>query len=235
MYALAVLFNSDGAIRWSRTLGTGNYDQAYFAGFDGKGNAYVGGSYDNAWALCKNFIRSYCPDGTTRWERIWGDSENWMSGLAVLSDGTLMLTEVAAVQDASLAWVFTTNVRKYSQGSDGCSVCSDYYSNPNSDTLGQLFEKVKIVGGIRGYINPKRGESATILVKPTAIGEVRVRIYDMAGGLVWDKSVPARAGATEVIQWGGVDSSGKPVPPGLYPVLIEAPGVKYKDKLAVVR
>jgi len=92
-----------------------------------------------------------------------------------------------------------------------------------------------IVGGLRGYINLQRGESATIMVKPAANGRFRARIYDMAGGLVWDRSITARASATEVIQWDGKDSTGNAVPPGLYPVLVEAPGVNYRDKLAVVR
>jgi len=95
--------------------------------------------------------------------------------------------------------------------------------------------QVKIVGGIRGYINPKRGEQAVILIRPKEAGEIRVRIYDMSGALVWQETLQAFGGRTEVIQWPGVNSTGQEVSPGIYPVFIEAPGIRYKDKLIVVR
>lgn len=95
--------------------------------------------------------------------------------------------------------------------------------------------KVKIVGGIRGYINPKRGEQSTILIRPETAGEIVVRIYDQEGVLVWTESLMTTGGHTEVVQWRGVDSAGREMPPGLYPILITAPGIRYRDTLIVVR
>jgi outer membrane protein assembly factor BamB len=94
---------------------------------------------------------------------------------------------------------------------------------------------VKIVGGIRGYINPKRGEVANILVKPDSAGVIRVRIFSLAGDLVREITVDYKGTGTETIQWNGTDASGKHVPPAVYPVIVDAPGTYFKDKLAVVR
>lgn len=110
-------------------------------------------------------------------------------------------------------------------------VCSTPPPTPEPIDLG----KVKIIGGIRGYINPKRGEQAVILIRPKEAGEIRVRIYDMSGALVWQETLQASGNRTEVIQWRGVSSTGQEVSPGIYPVFIEAPGIRYKDKLIVVR
>ncbi len=74
-----------------------------------------------------------------------------------------------------------------------------------------------------------------MLVKPNSAGEVKVRIYDMQGALVREMTAQYKGTGMEVLQWNGTDSSGKQVPPGLYPVFVEAPGIKYRDKLAVAR
>ena len=95
--------------------------------------------------------------------------------------------------------------------------------------------KVKIVGGVRGYLDPKRGEQATILVRPATAGDIRVRIYTMEGVLVKDMVRSTGGGHTEVLTWDATDAGGRPVPSGVYPVFIEAPGIKYRDKLVVVR
>ncbi|MEK7476492.1 MAG: hypothetical protein AAB152_12795 [Candidatus Coatesbacteria bacterium] len=94
--------------------------------------------------------------------------------------------------------------------------------------------EVKVVGGIRGYLNPKNGERATLLVRPATPGEIRIRIYDERGRLVYENTSAAAGGRTEVLHWNGTDTSGARVPPGLYPVIIEGPGIQYKGKLIVV-
>ena len=39
----------------------------------------------------------------------------------------------------------------------------------------------------------------------------------------------------DVLHWYGVTSEGLPVVPGIYPIVIEAPGIRATDKLVVVR
>jgi len=94
---------------------------------------------------------------------------------------------------------------------------------------------VKIVGGIRGYLDPKRGEQSTILVRATGIGEIVVRIYDQRGVLIRKITKATGGGHTEVLHWDGKDTSGSFVAPGIYPIFIEGPGIRARDKLAVMR
>jgi uncharacterized repeat protein (TIGR01451 family) len=95
--------------------------------------------------------------------------------------------------------------------------------------------EVKITGGIRGYINPKLGEMAAILARPSGAGEITVRIFTLKGALVRTLRQTASGGnQTVVIHWNATDESGAQVPPGAYPVIVEGPGVRYRDTLAVL-
>ena len=98
-----------------------------------------------------------------------------------------------------------------------------------------LKDAVKIVGGIRGYLDPRKGEQATILVRPEGAGEITARIYNLNGELVRTLSTAAAGGHTEVLRWDATDATGRPVPPGAYPILIEGPGIRFRDTLAVLR
>ena len=96
--------------------------------------------------------------------------------------------------------------------------------------------KVKIVGGIRGYINPKLGEQATILLRPSGAGEIIMRVFNLKGEIVRVIRDTATGGNhVLVLHWNATDESGAQVPPGAYPVIIEGPGVRYRDTLAVLR
>ncbi len=95
--------------------------------------------------------------------------------------------------------------------------------------------EVKIVGGLRGYVNPRNGEQATIILRPDAPGEIVIRIYNQDGLLLWRTTQMTPGGHSEIIQWRGLDERGEPLPPGLYPILIEAPGIRYRDVLAILR
>src|SRR6185503_5823048 len=89
--------------------------------------------------------------------------------------------------------------------------------------------EVKILEGPRGWVNARRGESATIQVRPTTAGRITVRIWDERGMLVRELVRDAGSGSTEILIWDGADAAGRKLPPGLYPVLIEAPGIRYRD------
>ena len=98
---------------------------------------------------------------------------------------------------------------------------------------------VKIVGGVRGYLDPRspatQGRHTTVLVKPTGAGEIRMRIYNQRGVLIREVTEPTSGGNMETLFWDGKDSSGVTVAPGIYPVLIEGPGIRVRDKIAVIR
>jgi hypothetical protein len=94
---------------------------------------------------------------------------------------------------------------------------------------------VKITGGSRGFIQPAAGEPAAIAVTTVTPGFVTVRISDRSGALVRDLSGYAGGGRPEVFRWNGTDSAGNPVAPGIYLVTVDGPGLRVKDRIAVVR
>jgi hypothetical protein len=121
-------------------------------------------------------------------------------------------------------------------GSDGTNSDTSTCQASGDIILAVDNDSVKIVGGIRGYINPKKGEQANILVHPSAAGAITVRIYDMSGRLVRELNSSTPGNRTESIKWDGKDSGGKNVAPGSYPIIVTGPGgLAYRDKLAVLR
>lgn len=93
--------------------------------------------------------------------------------------------------------------------------------------------EVRIAGGDRGYI--ESGKALTVEVKTAQAGAVRVNIYDRRGTVVWESTQFAGAGTSEFIVWNGNSLSGSSVPPGVYLILVEGPGVLAKKKVVVVR
>jgi uncharacterized repeat protein (TIGR01451 family) len=157
------------------------------------------------------------------------------TGPIALAPGASVTITIDAVTSASFTGAVTNAAWGLATGGCGTSQASASVSFTLSpaDELGN--DRVKIVGGIRGYIQPKRGEQATILVRPVSAGTITVRIYDLTGVLVRELTAVSGGGHTEVLHWDAKDNAGRDVPPGAYPILIEAPGVRYKDTLAVLR
>jgi len=123
-----------------------------------------------------------------------------------------------------------------STGTAGADTASCESTGSAEITMAVMDGKVKIVGGIRGYINPKKGEQANILIKCESAGTISVDIYDMRGRLIRHMSASTAGGRTESIKWDGKDSSGSDVAAGAYPIHITGPGgIDYRDRLAVMR
>ncbi|MEK7474001.1 MAG: hypothetical protein AAB152_00065 [Candidatus Coatesbacteria bacterium] len=157
------------------------------------------------------------------------------TGPVNLAPGQSITITVDAMTSSTFKGIVTNTVWAFAVGGCGATetgVAASFTLTPPVDLGGKL---VKIVGGIRGYIQPKRGEQATILVAPTTAGLIAVRIYNLRGELVRLLTANAAGGKTEVLHWDATDAAGADVPPGAYPILIEAPGVRYRDTLAVLR
>ena len=184
-------YTSDGNLIWSRTYGgsTSLHDKPYTVVIDNCGNITVGGYQDGdtsppieggIW-----LIRQYDPDGNLLPSFLYsgpGGGPDNLYGAAIDGNGDLILAgyESRADLGQGMNWL----VRKYVS-----LLCSKFIQvlPPQPPQLPpELIDlgKVKIVGGPRGYINPKRGGSARILVRPTEAGEIRARIYDEEGALV---------------------------------------------------
>jgi hypothetical protein len=191
-------------------------------------------------------------NATTLYPGMWVTSGG---ALLVAESGPLpsFLANLAAGVSQSFSWTYSTSgagtvgftltVSGVDSGSGLTIACNSAaaitISAPGGATPGTPPEpvstgEVKVVGGIRGYLNPKNGERATLLVRPATPGEIRIRIYDERGRLVYENTGTAAGGRTEVLHWNGTDTSGAQVPPGLYPVIVEGPGIHYKGKLIVV-
>jgi len=184
---------------------------------DNTGNVYVTGKWNNGTSL--NFLTvKYDSNGVIRWTATYGGAtpNNWHD---------------IAVDDSR--YVYVTGSWRDAEGGGGIRTIR--YAQTSVSTGSIESGKVKIVGGIRGYIDPKRGEQAVIQVRPTGPGTIRVRIYNEQGVLIKEITQETSGRGVEPLHWNGTDSSGAQVPPGLYPVIIEGPGVKAKDKLAVLR
>lgn len=75
---------------------------------------------------------------------------------------------------------------------------------------------------------------AVIRVTPSSGGTITARIYDRSGTLVRTITTDADGTATTV-SWDGRDQAGAGVAPGAYLVLVDGPGVRLREKVAVVR
>jgi len=94
---------------------------------------------------------------------------------------------------------------------------------------------IQVVGGARGYINPEKGEQATIIVIPESSGPIEAGIYDMRGMAVRRISFPGVAGRTNSIVWDGRNSAGVLVAPGVYPVIVKGQGLRAQQRIGVLR
>jgi hypothetical protein len=93
--------------------------------------------------------------------------------------------------------------------------------------------EVTIAGGERGYV--EAGQPAEVEVRTAEAGDVRVRIYDRRGLIVWETASFLGAGVVEIFRWDGRDYSGAAVTPGIYMLAVQGPGIQAREKIAVVR
>lgn len=75
---------------------------------------------------------------------------------------------------------------------------------------------------------------ATIRVTPATSGTITTRVYDRSGTLV--RTITTESGGSAVtVSWDGRDQNGTAVAPGAYLVLVDGPGIRLREKVAVVR
>lgn len=82
--------------------------------------------------------------------------------------------------------------------------------------------------------NPTRGAVQFALDLPQAT-LVRTGVYDLAGREVWRETPRALAAGRHVIAWDGLDDAGRPLPAALYLVRVQAGGVTFTRRLALLR
>ncbi len=113
------------------------------------------------------------------------------------------------------------------------------YNFPNPFNLSLKTKSTNMLAGMGGYTAGAqcvtRGTCIRIFVPAGMSGNLLLKIYNMAGELVWDDTLPYTAGQTTVYAWNGVNKTGQPVASGVYIGEIKLDGKKDFFKMAVVK
>jgi hypothetical protein len=227
-----IKFDPFGGVGWSTIYGSsGNYrnDLASSVLLDQTGAAIVGGFVSREGTPYADWIvRSYSDSGSLLNSWTYRRASNWTgtpSGIAITASGDIVVAGYDRAFDVNprSEWLVVKLAT--------CAGAGTGTGSADQVPAGT----VKIVGGIRGYVSPKRGEQANILIRPTSAGEVVVSIYDEAGKMVRSITVHYSGSGVESVHWDATNQTGGSVPPGLYHVVVKAPGVNATDTVAVIR
>ncbi len=159
------------------------------------------------------------------------------NGIAYTHDGGIaycgnyMPTGTSNESDFQVVKLAPANPRKCGPG----PVAKGNPTGPGADhEHGMKPGEVNVVGGSAGYIDPRRGQGASVSVYPTSAGTVTLTVIDRKGGVVKQVSAPTSGSGVITLTWDGKNASGAPVAPGIYAVRVEGPGIRQVSKVAVV-
>jgi len=215
-------YDSDGDVLWTRAYnGVANLnDSGNGIAVDGSGNVYVNGEEMVTGEGYNIWVRKYDSDGDVVWTWTYNDAANgddYGYGMTVDGSGNVYVTGYEFVTGESHnIWV-----RKY-EGAFG-----EHFEPPQEGS-------VKIQGGEKGYVNPKKGEKAKIHFQPDGSGTVSVKIYTLRGLLVWEGSKSV-SGYQDFIEWDCRNDENDVVASGIYVVYVEGPGIKATKKVAILK
>jgi len=83
--------------------------------------------------------------------------------------------------------------------------------------------------------NPKIGQSMTFRFRLTSASNVKLKVFNLFGQGVWERSVAAGAGTTD-IGWDGKNEKGITVASGVYYIMLEIDGsIKSKKRFGIIK
>jgi flagellar hook assembly protein FlgD len=104
----------------------------------------------------------------------------------------------------------------------------------NSSVEGLGGGEVRVLSGSDGFLDKSSGQPAFIAFIPPASGEVKIRVFTLAGVAVWEGNKQASAGEMNVVRWEGQDDGGQQVSSGVYLVELTGAGMDSRSKIAVM-
>jgi uncharacterized repeat protein (TIGR02543 family) len=90
--------------------------------------------------------------------------------------------------------------------------------------------EVRISGGPNGYVDAAANPNVVVRFRRTAAGVVTVKIYDLRGRLVAERSKDGIAGIDDDIAWNAAD-----LPAGVYLTRVNGGGVRTVKRVVIVR
>jgi uncharacterized repeat protein (TIGR02543 family) len=90
--------------------------------------------------------------------------------------------------------------------------------------------EVRIVGGLDGYINATTNPNVTIRFRRTSAGTVTVKVYDLRGRLVMEKTKDGQAGIDDDIAWNAAE-----LPAGVYIARVKGGGMDTSKRAVILR
>jgi len=103
------------------------------------------------------------------------------------------------------------------------------------EITGERSGSCAVVGGAAGYIRPRSGEKAKIVLNPASPGNVSIKIYTLDRRLVWETSRYVSAFSPQNVFWECRNKAGQEIASGIYLVNISGAGIDVCRKVAVIR
>lgn len=113
---------------------------------------------------------------------------------------------------------------------------NNLFSNPAivaNTTAGD--SSVVVTGGQNGYVNPSLSEKASIAFRPASSATLSVKIYSMAGDLVYQTTFSGTANQQGLVVWDGKNQDGGVVSSGIYLLHLVGGGIDKTKKIAIVK
>lgn len=157
------------------------------------------------------------------------------AGVSLTGPGQLYQLRFRAREVVTGTWVHIRRVQFYLAGSP----VNPAYPADAFVVIGGVLDAPAVPGpaprlSLAARPNPCRG-GTTFVVGSDRAGEQRLEVFDVAGRAVRTLARGDFVAGQRHVAWDGADSSGRKVPPGVYPVVFTAAGREVRARVTVIR